>query len=1052
MQFDSMEDISHATTEVVHSLCCAITACKELTRVVNLLQLASNTLLDLQLKKDYISDLDNVETIKNSIQRLAGITNVSAPQVHAALFSFSFQELAEVLLSVVAPDWLDRFPDEPTKQRLFYRWFDESSAPALLHCLSWHLSSVEPLPGNSHQYRSQRGSLVLPVSANIAAHILTQRFTEYNKQQENHGIKDILEEGIKNLAAAEGLAGLLAAVPDRVVLLPPSTCSALQADVFVPFLTNTVMHCVERDIHGGKYTPMAAEILSRVVQRGHTRPVSSAMAEALVLSDTVGSTMKGKAISDILAHFPASSALEKLLESLLRVLPFQHTSSIDKNIEAKIKEEDQDEEEKKKKKTMLLLNCLKTLLPKQLWQQHSDIRLLFQDKLLTQRVLSLPSLTLLLGYLDFISSNLTSTTTTTSIKTSLQEEDNDATSNEDVLAAATWKVASQWGDRTAIQRLPAPQQAYMTCILLEALTLLRKSRFEGYSGLLPVVLRGISTRLDSPREFVRRQAMRVGKVMSQILDGNAPPLFGDEDIELMPEEQWDITVRVVSGDDEQKEKGSRSNAAKKNKDKERGETSISTKLAKFKTTVKGGKDEDYPMTETDSDDDDVYSDSSSSRASSTDSEFETYDLEESDDDDVSKTNLQLRDIISLIQKSESDWKGHLRALRSAEALIRAAPDELTHYSVPLARTLLLTTAPAWANEELPPGQDPIEDQRFRSLVALTAAVPEAVGLSLAAEVYSPSLDMQQRSRALAVMAASAQELSSPGSVLKALEGEGSDNIDDNGELSKSTQRYLQGEKVPGKAGRVVRASERSLAAAHAELHQKSTTKANRFPPIALKWAAALLKECDVRRHGVDLFGRDHFILGRLLATLGAFLEASQQSLEAAPLASAVIELIKGQNVHNNEEPYVRRAALMAASHACMAVPPGAISTALLTSSVPSSVAAAAALSSVAKSQSSSSASAALVERLEWLRGWAEDIAENDSDNSCRKMAAACRGLQGALAAEAMASLAASVSEQHSLNNVNGGGNVILPSFSGGLVGPMPSVNVSVPRIESLNLK
>lgn len=99
MQFDSMEDISHATTEVVHSLCCAITACKELTRVVNLLQLASNTLLDLQLKKDYISDLDNVETIKNNIQRLAGITNVSAPQVHAALFSFSFQELAEVLLS-----------------------------------------------------------------------------------------------------------------------------------------------------------------------------------------------------------------------------------------------------------------------------------------------------------------------------------------------------------------------------------------------------------------------------------------------------------------------------------------------------------------------------------------------------------------------------------------------------------------------------------------------------------------------------------------------------------------------------------------------------------------------------------------------------------------------------------------------------------------------------------------------------------------------------------------------------------------------------------------
>lgn len=948
---------------------------------------------------------------------------------------------------MVAPDWLDRFPDESTKQLLFYRWFDESSALALLRCLSWHFSSVEPLPGNSNQHRFQRSSLVVPVSANIAAHMLTQRFTEDSKQQISSGIKDILEEGIKNPAAAEELAGLLAAVPDRVVLLPPSTCSALQADVFVPFLTQKLVDYVQHDIQGRKYIPVTAEILSRVIQRGHAQLVASTVAEAVVLSYASSNIMKGEAVSKILFEFPASSALEKLLESLLRVLPYQHTTSVDKNIEAKLKEEDQKEEEK----TVLLLNCLITLLPVQLWQQHSDIRLLFEDKLLTQKVLSSLSLTLLLGYLNFISSTVT--TTTTSNGASLEEQDVDAnpattfTTTEDVLAAATWRVASQWGDKTSIQRLPAPQQAYMTSILLQSLPLLGKARFEGYLGLPPAVLRGISTRLESPRELVRRQAMRVGKVMSQVLDGNAPPLFGDEDIELMAEEQWDSSVPAVeTKDDEKRGKKKSSGASKKNK---KGEKTRSRKPTTYKSTRKDDIDEDYPMTETDSDDNDIASDSSSS----TDSEFEKYDLEESDDDDVSKTNLQLRDIISLIQKSESDWKGHLRALRSVEALIHAAPDELSHYSVPLARTLLLTTAPVWTDEEVPPGQDPIEDQRFRSLVALTAAVPEAVGLSLAAEVYSPSLDMQQRSRALAVMATAAQELSSPGSVLKALKGkeEGSNSIHDNGERSKSTQRYLQGEKLPGKAGRVVRASQRSLAAASSEPHQKSATQANRFPPIALKWAAALLKECDVRRHGVDLFGRDYFILGRLLATLGTFLEASQQSLEAAPLAAAIIELIKGQNVHDNEEPYVRRAALMAASHACMAVPPGAVSISLLSSNVSS---ASMGLSSVAKSQSlsSSSSSVALVERLEWLRGWAEDTAENDSDDTCRMMAAACRGLHGALAAEAMASLAASVSEQQSLRNGNDGGNVILPSFSESHGRSMPSVKVGIPRIETLSLK
>lgn len=43
---------------------------------------------------------------------------------------------------------------------------------------------------------------------------------------------------------------------------------------------------------------------------------------------------------------------------------------------------------------------------------------------------------------------------------------------------------------------------------------------------------------------------------------------------------------------------------------------------------------------------------------------------------------------------------------------------------------------------------------------------------------------------------------------------------------------------------------------------------NRFPAVALSWAAALLRECDRPHHGIDLFGRDYFLLGRMLVTLG----------------------------------------------------------------------------------------------------------------------------------------------------------------------------------------
>ena len=42
---------------------------------------------------------------------------------------------------------------------------------------------------------------------------------------------------------------------------------------------------------------------------------------------------------------------------------------------------------------------------------------------------------------------------------------------------------------------------------------------------------------------------------------------------------------------------------------------------------------------------------------------------------------------------------------------------------------------------------------------------------------------------------------------------------------------------------------------------------HRFAPVALQWAAALLRDSDRVRQGVDLFGRDALLLGRVLVTL-----------------------------------------------------------------------------------------------------------------------------------------------------------------------------------------
>ncbi len=90
-----------------------------------------------------------------------------------------------------------------------------------------------------------------------------------------------------------------------------------------------------------------------------------------------------------------------------------------------------------------------------------------------------------------------------------------------------------------------------------------------------------------------------------------------------------------------------------------------------------------------------------------------------------------------------------------------------------------------------------------------------------------------------------------------------------------------------RVGRVTRIASRSLAA----LQRGAGAPAghvNRFPPIALKWAAALLRHCDEPQHGIDLLGRDSFLLGKLLVTLGEFACTAGAAVRAAELCGVAV--------------------------------------------------------------------------------------------------------------------------------------------------------------------
>jgi telomere length regulation protein len=75
----------------------------------------------------------------------------------------------------------------------------------------------------------------------------------------------------------------------------------------------------------------------------------------------------------------------------------------------------------------------------------------------------------------------------------------------------------------------------------------------------------------------------------------------------------------------------------------------------------------------------------------------------------------------------------------------------------------------------------------------------------------------------------------------------------------------------------------------------------RFTQVAVRWAAGLLRGCDEAGHGVDMFGRDSLLLGRLLNCLGVFAESAAGTPASLPLSSGVLELLKAPAVHNHKE-------------------------------------------------------------------------------------------------------------------------------------------------------
>ncbi|GFR40901.1 hypothetical protein Agub_g1556, partial [Astrephomene gubernaculifera] len=105
-------------------------------------------------------------------------------------------------------------------------------------------------------------------------------------------------------------------------------------------------------------------------------------------------------------------------------------------------------------------------------------------------------------------------------------------------ASAAASLAAAWSDAASVTRTSVQHQAYLGQGLLLLLSHMDRAGLEGTPGLLGGLLAGVSARLGSPLAVTQRQAMRLGRGFSRVLDPGSE-LFGDMgELGLGAEELW----------------------------------------------------------------------------------------------------------------------------------------------------------------------------------------------------------------------------------------------------------------------------------------------------------------------------------------------------------------------------------------------------------------------------------------------------------------------------------------------------------------------------------
>ncbi|KAJ4974448.1 hypothetical protein NE237_007622 [Protea cynaroides] len=566
------------------------------------------------------------------------------------------------------------------------------------------------------------------------------------------------------------------------------------------------------------------------------------------------------------------------------------------------------------------------------------------------------------------------------------------------------RLLGVWSTRQFVQSAAMEQQAYVTAAVGLSLEQMSKEELETTKDVMPLILQGVSCRLESPDPLVRRMASCIALVFSKVVDPKNPLYLDDNCREetinwefgfnRQPKQISASSDRIEKADDEVKSFLSELNKGVSSVDDDRKNNNVKGRHQMFSELKLVDPDEivdpatlnnEYSSDEEDRDDDDDASENS-------DSSLQPYDLSD-DDADLRKKVSQLVDLVGALRKPD-DPDTVERALDVAEKLVRASPDELQHLSGDLVRALLQVRC---SDLTIEGEEDSAEGKRQRALVSLLVTCPFESVAAVNKLLYSPNVDISQRILMLDVMIDAAQELANATSnrprhqqrnlistseqpwflpQSKGPPGAGLwKEVSETGTSLSWSYRYER--DLPLKPSQIKTGKSRrwSLRSEKMQVNQLEYSK-NKFPLYAAAFMLPAMQGFDKKRHGVDLLGGDFIVLGKLIYMLGVCMKCVAMHPEAMALAPALLDMLSSRDVSHHVEAYVRRSVLFAASCILVALHPSFVASALV------------------------EGNAEISKGLEWIRTWALHVAESETDTECSMMAMTCLQLHAEMALQA----------------------------------------------------